>query len=88
MNDNTDYSMISDYSDAPLLQVHEFGDVYASRHRTAYLCAVIAGIVISFVFYKLTAESDWEYSTKVTLVFGLFVCIAHITWRVRSYCKF
>ena len=84
MSDNTDYSMISDYSDAPLLQVHEFGDVYASRHKTAYLCTVIAGIVISSVLYKLTAGLNWEYSTKVTLVFGLFVCIANITWRLRS----
>ncbi|MHC4094657.1 MAG: O-antigen polymerase [Planctomycetota bacterium] len=76
--------MISDYSDAPLLQVHEFGDVYAGRHRTAYLCVIIAGIAISLVLYKLTAGLTWEYTTKVTLVFGLFVCIAHITWRVRS----
>lgn len=84
MSDNTDDSMISDYSDAPLLQVHEFGDVYASRHRTAYLCAVTAGIVISLVLYKSTAGLNWEYYTKVALVFGLFICIAHIAWRVRS----
>lgn len=84
MNDNTDYSIISDYDDSPLLQVHEFGDVYASRHRTVYLCAVFTGIVISFVLYKLSAGLTWEYSTKVPLVFGLFISIAHIIWRVRS----
>lgn len=76
--------MISDYSDAPLLQVHEFGDVYSSRHKIIYLCAVIACIVISFVLYKSTAGLNWEYDTKVALVFGLFICIAHILWRVRS----
>ena len=84
MSDNTDYSMISDYSDAPLLQVHEFVDVYASKHRIAYLCLVTLGIVISAILYKWSAGVRWEYSTKVTLVFGLFICIAHITWRLRS----
>jgi hypothetical protein len=84
VSDNIDYSMISDYGDAPLLQVHEFGDVYASRYRTVYLCAVFTGIAISFVLYKLSAGLNWEYSTKVALVFGLFICIAHILWRVRS----
>ena len=84
MSDNTDYSMISDYNDAPMLQVPEFKDAYASRHRAAYLCLVALGILISAILYKWSAGVSWEYSTKVTLVFGLFVCIAHIIWRVRS----
>jgi hypothetical protein len=82
--DNTDYSMTSDYNDAPMLQVPEFEDVYASRHRFVYLCFVIAGVMISAILYKWSAGVSWEYSTKVALIFGLFVCIAHIIWRVRS----
>jgi len=76
--------MISDYSEASLLQGPEFEDAYADRHKAAYLCMVIAGIAISLVLYKWSAGVSWEYSTKVNLVFGLFVCIAHIVWRVRS----
>jgi hypothetical protein len=84
VSDNIEYSTISDYSDTSVLQVPEFEDAYASRHRFVYLCFVIAGIVISAVLYKWSAGVSWEYSTKVSLLFGLFVCIAHIIWRVRT----
>jgi hypothetical protein len=40
--------------------------------------------VISAILYKWSQNVSWEYSTKVALLFGLFVCAAHIVWRVSK----
>jgi len=83
MNSDVDYNIEPGYSDATLLPMPECTDAYASRHRGFYLVSVFTGVLISIAIYLFTRKGSWESGTKFGLFFGLFVCAAHIVWRLH-----